>query len=479
MGRQSILAMLFAAWLAACAPAPSTDSAPPTPRFEPVAEDASFPVSPPAAFDSLRGWLVVAENRADPDSREIRLPVAIVRRGEADPDAAPVLYLAGGPGVSALSAAAYPGAYPWTADRDFIVLGQRGTHDARPALMCPELREAAESGEDRVAAIAACRDRLGAEGVDLTAYHSDASADDIEDLRRVLGIERWSLYGVSYGTRLALAVARRHPGGVAALLLDSPLPPNAIYDDESARNFESRLRAVARDCAGQAACATAFPGLEQRFFERLAAGAAAIEGAPGPIQAAELAGLVSLDRASGIRRAPLVMDAVARLDPALAPLLTGPGGLTDFAWGMRLSVWCSEAWPFSRRAEAPEPGPVLGGFESAAVDPAWCEAWNAPPRPAGATDAVSAAMPALILAGEFDPLTPPAFAELAAATLENSRVVIVRGEGHSPTQQWDGDGCAMQMAAAFIADPERVLEAGEGEFCVFARPAPDYLTEAP
>jgi len=89
-------------------------------------------------------------------------------------------------------------------------------------------------------------------------------------------------------------------------------------------------------------------------------------------------------------------------------------------------------------------------------------------------DPVISDVPTLIVAGEFDPLTPPAWGERAAETLARSRVVSVRGEAHGPTQQWGGDGCAMSLAGAFIDTPEATISASASEFCVFERAAPQY-----
>ena len=225
------------------------------PRFEP--DSVGFPVEVPVAFQSTTGYLVVLEDRSRPYRPTLRLPVAVLRPRAGAEGASPVLYLSGGPGTSALGAAAYPGAYPWTADRPFVVFGQRGTRYAEPALDCPEVAEARarsardrEGGVDRqVVATAACRARLEAGGVDLAAYSTVASAADVEDLRRVLGVERRTLYGVSYGTRLALAVLRDAPGTVRAAVLDSVLPPQVRYDDENARNLDASIGLVLRDCA--------------------------------------------------------------------------------------------------------------------------------------------------------------------------------------------------------------------------------------
>lgn len=474
MTRHWILALCFAAVIAGCQFLADPERS--LPRFEPVAAAEEFPVQVPSSFRSTLGWLVVAEDRTDRSSAEIRLPVAIVhsRSGRGD---SPVVYLAGGPGVSGLSAAAYPGAYPWLEDRDFIVVGQRGTGDAEPALICPEYRDAVENGADQVTAVRACRQRLTATGIGVENYHSPASAADLEDLRRVLKIDVWNVYATSYGTRLALTYARDYGDSLRSMVLDSPLPPDALYDDESALNFEKSLRAIASDCAAQMPCAAAYPDLEARFFSRIDATSRAplvVDGVTEPVTGADLAALVPLSSGGDVIDAPIIMDAIARLEPAILDALKEPAQAGDFAWGMRFSVWCREALPFSNRSRAPRPEPTLGGFESAAIRPELCAAWDVVSLEPEFAEPVVSSVPTLILAGEFDPLTPPAWGERAAKTLARSRAVSVRGEAHLPTQQWDGNGCAMAMAAAFIKLPETTLAAPSTDFCVFARTAPRY-----
>lgn len=450
------------------------------PRFETVTAGAAFPVDVPSSFYSTQGWLVVAENRTDPNSPEIRLPVAIVHSPSGRRED-PVVYLAGGPGVSGLPAAAYPRAYPWLEDRDFIVMGQRGTRDAEPALMCPEYRSAVKLGADVFDALRVCRHRLKASGIGLEHYHSAASAADLEDLRRVLELDAWNLYATSYGTRLALTYARKHSERLRAMVLDSPLPPNAIYDDESAVNFDASLRAVASDCAAQPSCAIAYPNLEARFFNRVATTTRfplVVDGVLEPITGADLAALIPLSSATDVAEAPMRMDAIARLAPAVFDAIKAPREASDFAWGMRLSVWCSEALPFSDRSRSQRPETTLGGFESAAIQPALCAVWDVPPLAKEFVEPVVSNVPTLILVGEFDPLTPPVWGQRAAETLSRSRVVSVRGEAHIPTQQWGGDGCAMSMAGAFIDAPEATLSASPSEFCVFSRVAPQYTLKA-
>lgn len=468
--RLSVL-VIAAVSLAACAVSspPPQDPAQVLPRFEPIASDAPFPVSVPAAFESTRGYLVVAENRSEPQAGSIRLPVAIVHPEKADPDLAPVLILSGGPGVGSLAAAAYPGAYPWTANRDFIVLGQRGTEFAQPALMCPEFEAALaiDTGGDAPAIDAArrCAQRLDADGVDRGSYHSRAIAGDVEDLRQVLGVPKLSLYGLSYGTRVALTVARDFPTSVASMVLDSPLPHVARYDDESVANLEATLRAVGAACAESPACNEAFPRVSERFFKTVAGASVSpwrvqVPGQSEPMEVggAELVQAVSLWSRDAIANAPLIMDAVARRDEALLLQNVAPAGASSgFAWGMRLSVWCSESLPFTARADSGIRADNLAGLDSAVFSPAVCAAWGVPARPRSEIAATVSGVPTLIIAGEYDALTPPRWGRAALATLGNGRLVVIPGGVHTETTNWDGDGCAMSQAAAFFADPDAYL----------------------
>lgn len=471
-----VFAALFGVFAVLAACQTSADKPAELPRFEAVSAGDTFPVSVPSSFEATRGWLVVAEDRSAPVPREIRLPVAIVR-GKGDAAEAPVVYLSGGPGLSGLNAAAYPGAYPWVKDRDFIVMAQRGTQDAVPALICPEFSAAIEAEADKAAAAAACRTRLMSEGIGVEHYNSPASAADLEDLRQVLGIETWTLYGTSYGTRLALTYARNHGEALRAMVLDSPLPPNADYDAEAPANFEAVLGAIADDCAALSACAAAYPNLGERFFERIKAlsrNPMTVEGLDAPVKGSELAGLVSIGSPDDVRQAPMVMDAVARLDPLVFEALQADGAASGFAWGIRLSVWCSEAMAFSDRNRDDWAGEALGGLDAATFLPEVCAAWDVPALDPVVREAVVSDVPTLIFAGEFDPLTPPKWGDLAAKTLSNARIIRVRGEAHLPTQQWGGDGCAMALAAAFVADPARDLDETEAMACLMARAAPEY-----
>ena len=102
------------------------------------------------------------------------------------------------------------------------------------------------------AATVACHDRLVDDGVALDSYNTAENAADIADLRVAMGIEEWDLYGVSYGTALALTVLRDHPEGVRSVVLDSVSAAQHPLDCRLLADGRDRVRPDVRSlrCAG-------------------------------------------------------------------------------------------------------------------------------------------------------------------------------------------------------------------------------------
>ena len=179
------------------------------------------------------GFLTVPENRADPDGHTIKVAVARLDAVNADPDRDPMVYLNGGPGSTSILLAESLRDKGINNDRDVIFVAQRGTVLSEPFLSCPEYDEfigattgmsmlSPESARLSENAVRACHDRLAADGYDLGAYNTTENAADIADLRVALGIDSWHVYGVSYGTLLALQLIRNHPEGISSVVPHSP-----------------------------------------------------------------------------------------------------------------------------------------------------------------------------------------------------------------------------------------------------------------
>ncbi|MFN7110858.1 MAG: alpha/beta fold hydrolase [Brevundimonas sp.] len=417
------------------------------------------------------GTLNVPENRSVADSRMIRLPVIIFRSRAAQPASDPVMFLTGGPGNSALTGQRSGKSNPFLDARDQVLLEPRGARLSQPALECPDInalkgrigagRLRAEAAEQAlVAAAGACRARLEDVGADLNGYNSAEAADDIEDLRVALGYPQLNLYALSYGTRLALTVARRHPASVRAMVLDSALPPEVNYDETASANTWRALNAVFDGCAVDPACATAWPHPRADFQalvakadkERLPFGLAdpSIDARGAEVVQAVGMALQNPRLIPFIPRA--VGAALAGRYEEMAGWITQTQGPSNFTWGLRLSVWCGEEAPFQdvdRVSAQTSPDYGLGGMDPRAASPDMCVAWNVMPALPIENEAVRSDVPTLIIAGEFDPSTPPQWGRRLLTNMPKGFFVQMPGLSHGASF----NACGGRMAFDFINDP--------------------------
>ena len=177
-----------------------------------------------------RGKLAVPENRNKPGSRVIEL--AVVRlKSKAEKPGAPIVYLSGGPGGSAIGEATqldYLGRLfeQMQQTHDVILMDQRGTGRSAPLIwlspaalptdfFLSEQKATEYAREWSKLAVA----QFKSHGVDLTGYNSVESADDLNDLRLALGASKLNLIGHSYGTHLGLATIRRHAAHLESVVL--------------------------------------------------------------------------------------------------------------------------------------------------------------------------------------------------------------------------------------------------------------------
>jgi pimeloyl-ACP methyl ester carboxylesterase len=182
------------------------------------------------------GYLIVPENRSNPQSRTIKVAYAIIKARGSNPQPDPVVYLTGGPGDNAIKWISDFSGKPMGEKRDILLVDPRGLGYSQPTMQCPMhnlpgiiTQDTAPTAEDILAQdvhwARSCRDLLASQGFDLTAYNTIASAGDLSDLRQALGYSQWNLYGISYGTRLALVTMRAFPEGIRSVVLDSVIPP--------------------------------------------------------------------------------------------------------------------------------------------------------------------------------------------------------------------------------------------------------------
>jgi len=409
----------------------------------------------------------VPENRAAPQARSIALKLALIKSDAAAADSDIVVFLAGGPGQSAIETwpeIAYAFA-PLRRHHHVLLLDQRGTGGSNPLTCTPDGKQSPpgmDEGFDPAQMDARTRACLAAvkQKADPTQYTTTEAVADLEALRQALGAPQFDLVGVSYGTRVAQQFTRRHADGVRSVVLDSVAPNEVVLGEDFAVNLEQALKAQFALCVHTPACSKAF-GDPYATLGKLRAELRAhprdfafrdpvsFQAAHRQVNEGVLAGLVRMF-AYTPESAALLPLSIAEADKGnLAPLvgqaqiLTGDlAGLADS--GMQLSVICSEdADQLTSRPEDAEL--VLGvamieGLKSA------CAIWPRGARPDDFHQPLSTDKPVLVLEGELDPVTPPRYGEQVVKSLRNARLIVARGQGHNVI----GRGCLPKLVGEFV-----------------------------
>lgn len=432
-------------------------------EFEPCTlAGAGMPVTVAAQCSTLE----VPEDRARPDGRRIQLAVAFVPSQAKQPRPDPVFMLAGGPGQSARES------YPAVSmafrgvlrDRHVVLVDQRGTGGSNP-LACRESDgdEAAngESGEfDRETAQAAARQCLDGLEADARFYTTSEAVLDLEDVRAAIGADAINLVGISYGTRVAQEYLRRYPARTRAVVLDGVVPPPLVLGAEHARNLDAALALQFARCEADARCSQQFGSPKERLDELLAdlrAQPRAVtyrdpltwELRTGTLTAATVAGVARL-YAYAPALAAMLPVSLAEAAAGRPEVLMAQASMIEslvgeqIAHGMQLSVICSEDADLLRRDQA-DAGTLMGTGLLDLLD-AQCAVWPRGRRPADFHEPVRSDAPVLLLSGEFDPVTPPAYGEQVLATFPKGRHLVARGHGHNVMVA----GCMPRLMTRFI-----------------------------
>jgi pimeloyl-ACP methyl ester carboxylesterase len=393
------------------------------------------------------GTLVVPENRHDAESRLIALPVTRVR-AQAPNGKPPLFYFEGGPGITNME---FPETSRFADDRDVVLVGYRGI-DGSVRLDCPEVVSSrlrsrdwlsTASLESDAAAMRACAARFGEEGVDLAGYTLPQRIDDIELARRKLGYGKIDLVGESFGTRVALVYAWRHPQSVHRMLVVGVNPPGHFLWD--AQTADEQLRRYAALCAEDASCSARTDDLAASVhsaFERMPGRWGFLPIKKGIIRSTALFGLVNATpEGGGPFAAPLTLDMLLSLDEgdasgawlssvlvqAMIPRFQLAGdhaamGLSDAAYARRF--FASPADHGSKLGSAP----TEFGWGGGRLVDAW---------PVSADHALYDRVPhseveTLLVGGELDFSTPPQVATRELLPhLPNGQEVVFPKLGHT------------------------------------------------
>jgi pimeloyl-ACP methyl ester carboxylesterase len=415
------------------------------------------------------GVLRVLEDPDASEGRTLDIAVVVVPASGDNPAGDPVFVLAGGPGQGAASIAQWvaPKLAAISRDRDLVFVDLRGSGASAPLACAFEDAEnlgemlAAEFHPERLA------DCLAAYGeTDLRQYSTATAMEDLEQVRAALGYEQINFLAVSYGTRGALTYLRRHPDRVRSMVLDGVVPlDRGVYSSIPASS-ERALNQILADCKADAECDAVYPGLgrelEQVLTEletrrRLVELPHPRTGAMERVDVTRAGFLGSLRMAlysnESTALIPLIIHAAHRGDygPVAALTLRAGKHTKTLSLGLYLTVSCAEEVAGIDEEELREAVVGLRWFDAQPLRDLThaCSKWRPAELPADHGQATNADAPTLLLSGDYDPVTPPSFAEHVASQLGDARHVVVDTVHHGVWWR----GCSPQVLAQFFADP--------------------------
>jgi pimeloyl-ACP methyl ester carboxylesterase len=428
------------------------------------------------------GYVTAPAHAESPGGDSVKLAVAVVYSNGASVAADPVVFLDGGPGEASLSD--FLGAVPFDSvleDRDLVLFDQRGTGFSTPKPECdpsdidvagPTDAGVAQSDagvpDEVVAALAACRDRAVADGIDLSIFRSSENAADVTAVREALGYAQWNLYGISYGTRYALTALRDQSKGVRTAIIDSVVPLQADLLSDEGVSFYDDLHRIAAACSVQAPCNENYGDIESKALsalDRIEANPpeVPVDGGITTTLSAELVAAVfqsAMYSALSIAYLPQIIQEIYDEDYSLfVPALStesSTSALLDRA--TYFSTVCAEDAPFS--------SPAAMNARLEAMPEAWrrwfaptsifdvCNVWQVPAAPAVEHQPVDSAIPTLVMSGAFDPITPPSYGALAAQTLVRSQSVVLTEEAHGSSTS----PCGERILRDFLNDPSAAVD---------------------
>lgn len=421
------------------------------------------------------GFLTVPENYLEPngntiDIHVVRLP-AVATAAAKDP----LLFLAGGPGQAASELVAAI-AYMFSEvrqTRDVLLIDQRGTGQSNP-LRCEmadleSLWDALVLDDEEYDLAAAMAECAAHYTVDVQHFNTKNAVRDFEAVRLALGYPVLNLYGGSYGTRTGLAYMRDFPTAIRAAVLDGVAPPQVklgLFSEAAEQAFQRLLS----DCAEQTACQQTYPHLAQQYQELMAA----LTQQSRLIQVPDARSYRLTDLRLTAKRfnqmifpalysprtrqlLPFVIQAAAAGNYLPLSGLSGPAELkSDLYTGLTLSVVCQEDIPrISAEEAAKEISADYIGRDLLTQFTTMCAQWPVQPSPAVNAEPVVSDIATLLLSGGQDPVTPPEWAEQAAATLSNSQHLVAAAAGHTIASHT----CANRLVARFLAEPSATLDA--------------------
>jgi pimeloyl-ACP methyl ester carboxylesterase len=402
---------------------------------------------------ALCGTLDMAENPALDISADntISLNVVVLPKVKEQSKELPVMFLAGGPGQAAteLANGLNRAMSDIRQEHDIILVDQRGTGKSN-GLLCEseEYVDVLELDSDKLDLEKEVKDCLaGFSNYHLPSYNTYQSIEDFEAVRHALGHKKIHIFGGSYGTRAGFAYLKNHPESIQTAILDSNAPMELVvglFGKTSERAFDF----LVEDCKAHQYCNESFPNLKQDYLNLLIQLEKPItQSIYHPITGLKVEVILTKSKVTESLRGtlyalstrqllPYVVHASAKGDyrplAAMISQNTGsehsPGSLYT---GLTMNIICNEDMPravesdFKQDADNYFNG-ELGFTNFTDV----CKYWPKWQAPEDFAEPVTVDVPVLLFSGKYDPVTPPAYGDMADKNLPNSKHVVIKDGSH-------------------------------------------------
>ncbi|MBW8687170.1 alpha/beta fold hydrolase [Chitinophaga rhizophila] len=422
------------------------------------------------------GYFSVPENWDVAGSKQIKMAVAILKNkaGIANPEA--VVFLQGGPGAGSIQNIFSWLTNPLREKNDIILLDIRGTGFSQPRL-CPDLgkamlniyasnESAAADEAQKVKAVLSCKQEMLAKGIDVNAYHSQSVAKDLHALKTYLKYTSWNVYGVSYGTYMAMVYASLYPADLTSLILDSPVADVDQYYVKNTGNYMRSLNKVFQLCKNDPATNRQYPDLERVYYETIDA----LEKAPITVKVdksvlpAQYFTYNAADFKLAIQQALyhkqlveviplLIYQFHNRSEGPLSNLVSTFSNLLGMDYGVYYCVSCNEVLPnnsYTAYQQDAAAFPALnGGLSFYQSDFNVCRQWKGAGLHHDLSALSAATYPVLVFSGGYDPITPAANGEAVVTRFPDAHLVKAPTFGHVPSFSKIGG----EVLTAFVGHP--------------------------
>jgi pimeloyl-ACP methyl ester carboxylesterase len=416
------------------------------------------------------GHLSVPENWENKKGRHFKLFLAVLpAKQKSKRKADPLFFFSGGPGQAATET------YPDMArafssinqERDIVLIDQRGTGQSNP-IRCddhdPKALIKEPTPDDMAKALKKCV--ASQKNKSLQYYTTTASIQDFNAVRKALGYDKINLYGISYGTRVAQSYMRRYKDHVRSVIIDGVIPQELMLGYDTSVHAPDRVKKwLLLRCKADTSCHKAFPKLGESLaaVEKMIRDTQPIVTIVHPrthktIRVKLTWSIWALSfrlfgYSSGmVSVLPLLIHNSHKtkdVRPLVKWVLAQMEDLGRIISKLENSVLCAEDWPFLKKSgKIKQKSPTGYGDIRLQSIGKLCSVWPHGTVKAAFKQPIKSDIPTLLLSGQYDPVTPPAFASRVAKHLTNQLHIIVPGEGHGAI----GHGCVPRLAKAFVKD---------------------------